>query len=126
MLHNTLPSAQLLPGAPLACFGVNGTDSRVYYIDLDSNTINELAWVGSTAAPDSSPPGWVNNPLPNAPLAPFNPTVPPTPFTTSLACFGVNGTNSRVYYYDADDTVNELAWVGTDAAPDSSPPHQLR
>ena len=38
----------------LACYGFNGTDPRVYYVD-SKNRVNELEWVQQ---------GWVNNVLP--------------------------------------------------------------
>ena len=35
-------------GSALTCFGVGGTDTRLYYLDGNSNPI-ELAWVGNWA-----------------------------------------------------------------------------
>jgi len=81
-------------GSALACFGVNNTDSRVYYIDLNSH-VSELAWVN----------GW---------RPPFDffaqAGAPLTENGSALACFGVNGSDSRVYYEDPTNHVDELAW----------------
>jgi hypothetical protein len=77
----------------LACFGVNGSDSRVYYLD-SSNHVNELAWED----------GWVHNDI--TALTGAAPAIG----GSALACFGVNGSDSRVYYLDSNNVVNELAW----------------
>ena len=79
------------PGSALACFGVNGSATRLYYLDTNYN-VNELAWVNNQ---------FVNSVLPGS-------AVP----RSSIACFGVNGSASRVYYLDADYRVDELAWLG--------------
>jgi hypothetical protein len=91
------PSAA--PGSPLACFGVHGSDSRVYYIGPNQD-VYELYWDGS---------GWGYNQLTgNGGLASGATTPAPA---SALTCFGVNGSDSRVYYIDLSDHVNELAWV---------------
>jgi hypothetical protein len=81
------------PGSGLACFGVNGSDSRVYFIDTGSE-VHELAWANS----------WSHNPIGSS-------THAPKAGGSGLACFGVNGSDSRVYYTDTKNNVNELAWA---------------
>jgi hypothetical protein len=89
------PSA-LLGG--LACFGVNGSASRVYY-NGPNHDVYELYWDN----------GWAYNKLTGA--GGKAPSAPPAAPGTALTCFGVNGSDSRIYYIDANDHVNELAWV---------------
>jgi hypothetical protein len=83
-------------GSALTCFGVDGSDSRVYYLASSNNHVIELAWAGDH---------WVDTDLTKA---------APVPVAGSaLACFGVAGSASRVYYLDSDSYLNELAWADT-------------
>lgn len=75
----------------MTCFGVNGVNPRVYYIDTE-NRLNELAWEGT----------WGNNVLTEDVVGPSN----------ALACYGLGGAASRVYYVTKQNQVDELAWVG--------------
>jgi hypothetical protein len=80
-------------GNNLTCFGVGGTDSRVYYTDTVS--VYELAWENG---------GWVaTNITAKAGAASIYRGTP-------LTCFGVGGTTSRIYYLDNNSHVQELAW----------------
>src|SRR5262245_55676049 len=88
-------------GSALTCFGVNGTDGRVYYRSGDGH-VPELAWVGNWVATDLT--AWAG-----APLAASG---------SALTCFGVNGSASRVYYLSGNGHVHELAWVGNWVATD--------
>jgi hypothetical protein len=88
----TGPTGQALTGGSLACFGVAGGDSRVYYLDAASH-MHELAWQN----------GWGNTDLTAA--AGSAPVL-----GSPLTCFGVGGLQSRVYYLDGASHVHELAW----------------
>ena len=72
--------------------------TRLYYLDGNSH-VNELAWNNNA---------WVNTNIT------ANVTDPPAPKAAAagspLACFGVNGSTTRLYYLDANNHVNELAW----------------
>jgi hypothetical protein len=81
-------------GSGLACFGVNGSDARVYYLDVNNHLI-ELAWAGGWQVPATD----ISAQTGAAPVA-----------GSALACFGVNGSASRVYYLDKNYHVNEVAW----------------
>jgi hypothetical protein len=86
------------PGSDITCFGVNGTDSRVYYLAIDNNnnySVIELSWQNG---------GWVYT------LVSSQAGAPPAAPDSALACFGVGGTNSHGYYFDTSHNVNELAW----------------
>ena len=84
-------------GSPLTCYGVGGSDSRVYYVD---GHVNELAWVGNT---------WVHSDITALGGGPS----PVQSLDTGLTCYGVSGSDARVYYLNSSDGhVNELAWVG--------------
>jgi hypothetical protein len=85
-----LTPPKVAAGSALTCFGVNGSDTRVYYLD-PGQQLNEMAWVG----------GWLNNPLGVTAAA-----------GSALTCFGVNGSATRVYYLDPGQQLNEVAWVG--------------
>jgi hypothetical protein len=76
-------------GSALTCFGVNGTQPRVYFFD-ENNHVNEMAWVGGNETGGN----WVNNILPT----PKAPAVAAA--RGGLTCYGVNGHDSRVYYLD--------------------------
>jgi hypothetical protein len=94
-------AASAVPGSSLACYGVGGDQARVYYIGADDDGTNpsvfELAWEG----------GWV----PPNDLGAL--TGAPTPaLTSSLTCYGVDEIEARVYYWDINGNVNELAWDG--------------
>jgi hypothetical protein len=91
-----LPAA---PGSALTCFGVNGTDSRVYYFDSSGN-VWELGWNGSN--------WYAGNVTAQATGAP-----PPAASGSALTCFGANGENSRIYYLGTDGNVWELGWNGS-------------
>jgi hypothetical protein len=85
-------------GRPMACYGVNNTDARVYYLGQDNGHVHELAWTGSK---------WQPSDLTAR-------TGAPSPDQSSpLACFGVNNTDARVYYLASDGHVIELAWTGS-------------
>jgi hypothetical protein len=98
-----------LTGSALACFGVNGADSRVYYLTEEGAQpgqahVIELAWANNWKRP------------------PVNVTAQTTGAKqaqagSALACFGVNGSDSRVYYFDSDGHVNELAWANNNWSP---------
>jgi hypothetical protein len=75
-------------GSALTCFGVDGSATRVYYVDTTGH-MNELAWENS----------WVRNVTLASGVA-----------TSALTCFGVGGSATRVYYLDKNHLVNELAW----------------
>jgi hypothetical protein len=75
-------------GSALTCFGVNGSATRVYYLD-QGHQLNEMAWEN----------GWVHNPLGVTAAA-----------GSALTCFGVNGSATRVYYLDQGQRLNEMAW----------------
>jgi hypothetical protein len=91
-------------------FRVNGTDTRLYYIASAGagfgDEVFELGWDN----------GWFVNQLTGAngivgpdPKLGFAPAPAPG---SALACFGVNGVKgieSRVYYFDANNNVIELA-----------------
>jgi hypothetical protein len=83
----------------LACYGTNGVDSRVYYFDSNRHVI-ELAW-NTPEHPNAW--GWndITKAAPGAPAAVGG---------SALACYGVNGADSRVYYFDPTKFVIELAW----------------
>ena len=90
-------------GAPLAnfdfaltCFGVGGTASRVYYTD-QSLHVNELGWDNTY--------GWYVNDITAATGAPQALTL-----KAGLTCFGVGGTDSRIYYQDQNHDIIELSW----------------
>ena len=92
---NTPHTSKAGAGSGLACFGVNGSDSRVYFIDEDKN-VNELAWANN----------WSRNPIGAQHGAPAA-----APWS-ALTCFGVNNADSRVYYTaNANNPVIELAWA---------------
>jgi Fungal fucose-specific lectin len=107
-VHNQLTgSGGLATGAPsaaagtaLACFGVGGTASRVYYVVLTANANNnvwELAWDN----------GWSSSELNTASVS----VAPPVSGNSGIACFGVGGAATRLYYLSSDGTVmNEMAW----------------
>ena len=92
-----------VPGSPLACFGVNGSASRVYYLVSNLSFVDpaidvyELYWDN----------GWGYNKLTGtggqAPGA-------PSALLGGLACFGVNGSASRVYYTGPNHDIYELYW----------------
>ena len=91
------PAPAAAAGSALACFGVNGSATRLYYLDGIA-TLNELAWNNNA---------WVNTNIT------ANVTDPPAPAAaagSALACFGVNGSATRLYYLDGNSHVNELAW----------------
>ncbi len=90
------PSA--VPGSALTCFGVNGSASRVYYTG-PGDEVYELYWDN----------GWNYHKLTGAQAE--MPTAPPAAPGSALTCFGVNGSDSRVYYVDTQGQVNELAWL---------------
>jgi Fungal fucose-specific lectin len=82
------------PSRVIACFASGGFDARVYYFDRHGNVI-ELA---------SSVFGWQERnltALANAPAA--------APIS-SIACFGVNGSAPRIYYFDPQQNVIELGF----------------
>jgi hypothetical protein len=91
--HNALGVAAA-PGSRLACFGHNGTDSRVYYLD-SNNHVMELPYINGFQKPIDIT---------------KQTGAPPAAKGSDLACFGVNGQDSRVYYQDAKHQVNEMAW----------------
>ncbi len=80
-------------GSALACFGVNGSATRLYYLD-PNNHVNELAWNN----------GWSTTDMTAAAGSPIAAS------GSALACFGVNGSATRLYYLDSNSYVNELAW----------------
>jgi hypothetical protein len=83
--------------SPLTCFGLGGSSPRVYYVD---GHVNELAWVGNR---------WVHSDLTALAGGPS----PVESTETGLTCFGIGGSDPRVYYFGSSDGhVNELAWVG--------------
>jgi hypothetical protein len=82
-------------GTALTCFGVGGTDSRVYYMD-SSGHVNELAWVGAWSSTDVT----------------AKAGAPPGAPASALTCFGVGTSASRVYYLEPNGHVVELAWMG--------------
>ncbi len=86
-------SAVAESGSALTCFGVNGSATRLYYLD-PNNHVNELAWNN----------GWSNTDTTAAAGSPVAAS------GSALACFGVNGSATRLYYLDASNHVNELAW----------------
>lgn len=92
---NGAPSAS---AGGLACFGVKSSDSRVYYLGPNDDVF-ELYWSN----------GWAWNKLTGA--GGKTPNAPAAAPGTALTCFGVNGSDSRVYYLDAAGHVNELAWL---------------
>jgi hypothetical protein len=79
----------------LTCFGVNGVASRVYYFDQHGNVI-ELAWADDKR--------WHAYNISAAARAPA------ASFVSPIACFGVSGWATRVYYFDASGHVIELGW----------------
>ena len=52
--QNSIYSCGELIGLPtdLACFGVKGTDARIYYVTPSNGHVHELAWIGSWVAAD--------------------------------------------------------------------------
>jgi len=96
------PSAA--PGSALACFGVNGSASRVYYFVnnlsfVENRTdVYELYWDN----------GWGYNQLTGTGGKAGN--APSAATGSGLACFGVNGSASRIYYFDLSNDINELYW----------------
>ena len=86
------------PGSALTCFGVRTTNTRLYFLvntsNANENDVFELAWE----------PGWKVTNLTQQIAA------PPARAGSALACFGVAGTDSRVYYLGTDNHVHELAW----------------
>jgi hypothetical protein len=85
-------------GASLTCFGVNGSATRLYFVD-SKNHLCEMAWEGN---------GFACNDVTGAAQ---NGSSRPAP-GTFLTCFGVNGSATRVYYQDEIDTLYEVAWSG--------------
>jgi hypothetical protein len=90
-----------LAGAPpaalnsdIAAFGITGGTSRVYYVDGGGNVV-ELSYGGNN---------WVATSV--GPMA----GAPPAFSPTGIACFGVGGTASRVYYFDVQRNLVELGW----------------
>ena len=92
-------------GGSLACFGLDGAFSRVYYLDTNDN-VNELAWAR----------GWgFGDPLTGT--AGGAAYAPPAASGSSLACFGVNSSAPRVYYFRSGISIDlntadvfELYW----------------
>jgi hypothetical protein len=76
-------------GGPLACFGVNESAARLYFVSLLSN-VTELAKTNN----DWKPTDTLFSAAPNSPLTGF----------------GLEGTFPRVYYFDVDSRIHELAW----------------
>ena len=78
---------------------MNGSATRLYYLDGNSH-VNELAWNNNK---------WVNTDM-TANVTDSTRT-PRPPAGSALACFGVNGSATRLYYLDGRAShVNELAW----------------
>jgi hypothetical protein len=97
--NNLLPSNQVRPNSPVTSFAVAGTEPRIYYIDTQDH-VNELAWIGH----------WTNQVLPSGRA--FPPFANPAYSDSGLACIGLNGRDSRVYYVDESARLNSLKWVG--------------
>jgi hypothetical protein len=92
-LHGAPPAA---PGSAMTCFGVGGTATRLYYLDGARGSVNdplELGWDGLWKV---------------TPLATFG--APRTISGTALTCFGVGGTDTRLYYNDGTVNLKEVAW----------------
>jgi Fungal fucose-specific lectin len=89
------------PGSALTCFGVNGLYTRIYYLDNGSQAW-ELAWDNGK---------WVATNLTaqaSESVASVSPSAMPG---SALACFGVGGSATRLYYATPDGTtLNEMAW----------------
>lgn len=86
--NNPLPGTAA-PGSALTCFGIDGTATRLYYLDAN-HVINELAWVHN---------GWKNNLLRAKAAA-----------GSDLTCYGADGAHTRLYFVGPDNRVHELAW----------------
>ena len=82
-------------GSDIACFGVNGGASRVYYF-ADDGSVIELAWQGGGRW------SWANI---SADIG-----APAAHVDSDLACFAVGGWATRLYYFDADAQVVEIGW----------------
>jgi hypothetical protein len=94
--------------ALLTCFGVNRVDTRLYYLvevkpwgEGFLSDVWEVGWSGTKWFADNVTAEASGNPPPAT-----------APQGSGLTCFGVNGTDSRVYYYDNKGNVWELGWNG--------------
>jgi len=102
MERANIPPAQRF--SPLTCFAVGGSAPRVYYVD---GHVNELAWDGTR---------WVHT---DVTAHAVGPAPSPVGLPTDLACFGVKGTDARIYYVTpSNGHVHELAWIGSWVATD--------
>jgi hypothetical protein len=99
-VNTALPSGQVRTDSPLTALSLPNGDPRIYYIDTQDQ-INELAWV------DIGTPGWVNTILPTA----FPTQAPLVATYSGLACFALNGTDSRVYYSGRASRLSAFNWV---------------
>jgi Fungal fucose-specific lectin len=96
------PVKSAAPGSALTCFGLNGTDTRVYYVDSDAN-VCQIAFETNQ---------WISHNLSQAatPADPKQPVKPAAP-GTALTCFGAHGSDARVYFVDKNGSVCEIAFV---------------
>jgi hypothetical protein len=92
--QNLSINATAVAGSALTCFGKNGADTRIYYFDA-SNDLIELAWNDNGCSFKDI----TSNTAAAAPAK-----------GSALACYGVNGTDSRVYYCCSSQHVIELGW----------------
>jgi hypothetical protein len=99
--------ATAAPGTPLTCFGAGGTVTRVYFLYTD-NHVWELGWDTSPVGDlvGNPPIGWYTTDITAASGA------GPAAAGSPLTCFGFQGSATRVYYFDQNNHVNELAWEG--------------
>jgi hypothetical protein len=101
-LNPKQPVRPAAPGSALACFGYQGKHTRVYFFDADGN-------VCQIASEDNQ---WIFHNLTYA----ATPAYPKQPVTraakrSAITCFGADGTDTHVYFFNDNGSVCEIAFA---------------